>query len=156
MEPCLQVWQWEIFPTFTVEKVSSGTLGRSWNSCPSRRERLINISQTTGQEPTCEWGHIPQDWLLPIFRQGKSLSPHSLKTNQFKGCTVPPIILCLVADALFCPWKPYKNSAKQVLVVARHLSFGSGMTPVHWNNKFLLLFASIPAPRGSLRGSPVS
>ena len=30
------------------------------------------------------------------------------------------------------------------------LSFGSGTTPVHWNNKFLLLFASIPAPHGSL------
>ena len=92
-----------------TEKVSLGTLGRSWNTCPSRRERLINISQTTGWELTYRWGHIPQDWLLLTFRQGKSLSPHSLKTNQFKGCTVPPIILCLVADALFCPWKPYKN-----------------------------------------------
>jgi hypothetical protein len=59
-------------------------LGRSWNTCPSGRETLINISQTTGREPTCGWGHIPhnpQDWLLPTFRQRKSLSPHSLKTN---------------------------------------------------------------------------
>ena len=90
-------------------KLSLGTLGRSRNTCPSRRERPINISQTTGQELTCWSGHILQDWLLPTFRQGKFLSPHSLKTNQFKGCPVPPIILCLVADALFCPWKPYKN-----------------------------------------------
>ena len=43
-------------------------------------------------------------------RLSKPLLSHSLKTNQFKGNTVPPIILCLVADALFCPWKPYKNS----------------------------------------------
>ena len=94
---------------YDSEKISLGTLGRSWNTCPSGRERLINISQTLGQEPNCRWGHIPQDWPLLTFRQGKSLSPHSLKTNQFKGCTVLPIILCLVADALFCPWKPYKN-----------------------------------------------
>ena len=63
-----------------------------------------------GRGPTCRWGHLPQDGPLPTFRQGKSLPPHSLKTNKFKGHTVLPIILCLVADALFCPWKPYKNS----------------------------------------------
>jgi hypothetical protein len=93
------------------EKVNSGTLGRPWNTCLSGRESLVNISQTTGQEPTClRMGTLPQDGPLLTFRQGKSLSPHSLKTNQFKGCTVQPIILCLVANALFCPWKPYKNS----------------------------------------------
>jgi hypothetical protein len=127
------------------DKASLGTLRRSWNTCPSGRKRLINISQTTGWEPTCGWRHIPQDGLLPTFRQGKSLSPHSLMTNQFKGCTVPPVILCLVTDALFCPWKPYKNSLNRG-AGGHHLSFGSGMTLVHWNNKFLLLFASIPAP----------
>ena len=37
-----------------------------------------------------------------------------------------------------------------------HLSFRSGMTPVHWNNKFLLLFALILAPGDSLRWFPVS
>ena len=87
-----------------LEKVSSGTLGRSRETLsppPSGRERLISISQTTGQEWTCGWGHIPQDWPLPTIRQGKSLSPNSLKTNQFKECTVLPIILCLVAGALF-------------------------------------------------------
>ena len=87
---------------------------------------------------------------MATFRQGKSLSPHSLKTNQFKGCTVPPIILCLVADALFCPWKPYKNLPTGCW--GCHLLFGSGLTPVHWNNKFLLLFAPILAPRDSLGG----
>jgi hypothetical protein len=40
-----------------------------------------------------------------------------LKTNQFKGRTVLPIILCLVADALFCPWKMYKNSLTRPLRV---------------------------------------
>jgi hypothetical protein len=30
------------------EKVSLGTLKRSWSTCPSRKERLINISHTTG------------------------------------------------------------------------------------------------------------
>ena len=96
------------FAIRSLEKVNSGTLRRSWNTCPSIRERVINISQTTGQEPTCGWGHIPQDGPLPPFRQGKFLVT-SFPKDQFKGCTVPPIILCLVADALFCPWKPYKN-----------------------------------------------
>jgi hypothetical protein len=36
-------------------------------------------------------------------RFSNSLLPHSLKTNQFKGPAVLPIILCLVADALFHP-----------------------------------------------------
>jgi hypothetical protein len=40
----------------------------------------------------------------------KPLRPHSLKTNQFKEHIVPPIILCLDTDALFYPWKLYKNS----------------------------------------------
>jgi hypothetical protein len=66
------------------EKVSSGTLGKSWNTCPSGRERLINIPQITGQELTCRWGHIPKDRPLSTFRQRKSSPPHSLKTNQFK------------------------------------------------------------------------
>ena len=92
------------------EKVISATLGRPWNPCFSGRERLISIAQTKVWEPTCEWRHIPQDGLLPTLRQGNSLSPHSLKTNQFKGCTLLPITLCLVADALFCPWKPHQNS----------------------------------------------
>ena len=59
------------------EKVSSGTLGRSWNTCPSRRERLIDIPQTT----SLPQGGNQQDRLFPTFRQGKSLSPHSLKTS---------------------------------------------------------------------------
>jgi hypothetical protein len=81
------------------------------------RERLISIFQTTGKEWTCQWGHIPQNCPLLTFRQEKSLSPHSLKTNQFKGCTVLPIILCLVVDALFCPWKPYKHQTVAKLVL---------------------------------------
>ena len=46
---------------------------------------------------------------LETCRYGKPLLPHSLRTNQFKSHTVLPIILCLVADALFHPWKLYKN-----------------------------------------------
>jgi hypothetical protein len=42
---------------------------------------------------------------LVTCRQGKPLLPHSLRTNQFKSHTVLPIILCLVAVALFYPWK---------------------------------------------------
>ena len=97
------------------EKVSIGTLEMSWNSHPSGRERLISISETTGWEQTCWWGHIPQGWPLLTFRQGKSLSPYSLRPTSLKGalfCTV-----CLVADALFCPWKPYKKLAERVLGV---------------------------------------
>ena len=71
------------------EKFSSGTLGRSWNACLSGKERLISIVQTKVWEPTCGWRHIPQDGLLPTLRQGNSLSPHSLKTDQFKECSVP-------------------------------------------------------------------
>ena len=73
-------------------------------------ERLISIAQTKVWEPTCGWRHISQDGLLPTLRQGNSLSSHSLKTNQFKGCTLLPITLCLVVDALFCPWKLHQNS----------------------------------------------
>ena len=47
---------------------------------------------------------------IAACRYGKPLLPHSLKTNQFKGHIIPPIILCLVADAIICPWKLYKNS----------------------------------------------
>ena len=39
------------------------------------------------------WAQCP----FATYRQEKSLPPHSLKTNQFKIHTVPPIILCLVA-----------------------------------------------------------
>ena len=42
--------------------------------------------------------YIP--WTLATYRQGKSLPPHSLKTNQFKSHTVLPITLCLMAEAL--------------------------------------------------------
>jgi hypothetical protein len=45
-----------------VKSSSSGTLGRSWNTCPSGRERLNNMPQTTGWELICGWRHIPQDW----------------------------------------------------------------------------------------------
>jgi hypothetical protein len=76
---------------------------------PPGRERLITISQTTEQEQPAS-GDTFCKTELPTLRQGKSLSPHSIKTNQFKGCTALPIILGLLADALFCPWKPYKIS----------------------------------------------
>jgi hypothetical protein len=70
MEPCLQVWQWDIFPTFTVEKVSSGTLGRSWNKCPPRRERLNNISHTTGRKLTCRRERVLQVGPCPSSDEG--------------------------------------------------------------------------------------
>ena len=82
------------------------------------------------------------------------MSLHSLKTNQFKGCTAPPITLCLVADALFCPWKPYKNSLNGCWGSPPLLRVWED--PSALEQKFLLLFASIPAPRGPLRGSLVS
>ena len=37
---------------------------------------------------------------VTTYREGKSLLPHSLKTNQFKSHTVLPIILCLMTVAL--------------------------------------------------------
>jgi hypothetical protein len=46
-------------PPGPLEKVSLGTFRRPRS--PSGRKRLINNSQTTGWEPTCGWGHIPQD-----------------------------------------------------------------------------------------------
>ena len=46
----------------------SGTLGRSWNTCSSWKGEA-NISQTTGWEQTCRWGHILQDRQLPTFRR---------------------------------------------------------------------------------------
>jgi hypothetical protein len=51
----------------------------------------------------------------------KPLLPQPLKTNQFIGCTVPTLILCLVADALFSSWKPYKNLPKRLLGVTTPL-----------------------------------
>ena len=47
-------------------------------------------------------------WTIVPF-QTREVLVTSFPKDQFKVCTVPPIILCLVADALFCPWKPYKN-----------------------------------------------
>lgn len=76
------------------------------------------------------------------------------ETNQFNSYTVLPIILCLAADALFCPWKLYKNSLTRK--PGCHLSFGCRMTPVCWDNKFRLLLHRSLAPYGSLRGSPVA
>jgi hypothetical protein len=46
--------------------------------------------------------------------------------------------------------------ARQMGAGGCSLSFGPGMTSVHWNNKFLLLFALILAPGDSLRWFPVS
>ena len=133
------------------EKVSIGTLERSWNTLLSRRERLISISQTTGQEWTCGWGHIPQDWPLLTFRQGKSLPPHSLKTNQFKKshCSASHIV-----PNGCCPGSFIKSSLNELHVVTTAPKVQDD--PTHWNNKFLLLFASILAQHGSLRGSPIS
>ena len=89
------------------EEVSSGTLENSTRPFPSRRERLITFLRPQGVDQpsaTCWWGrprahrHIPQP--LATYRQGKSLPPHSLKTNQFKSHTSLPTTLCLMAAAL--------------------------------------------------------
>ena len=101
------------------EKVSSGTLGRSWNTCPSGRERLINIPQITGQELTCRWGHIPKDRPLSTFRQRKSLPPHSLKTNQFKKSH--PSANHFVPNGC-CPENCTKSSLNELHGVAASLS----------------------------------
>ena len=80
----------------------------------------------------------------------KPLLPHSLKTNQFKGHTVLPIVLCLVADVLVCLWKLYKYLPD---AQGHHFSFGCRMTTrACWNNKFLMLLYRSPAPSCSLRG----
>ena len=59
-----------------------------------------------------ETDYIPQkkrnsDCAQAACRYEKPPLPHYLKTNQFKGYsgTVPPIILCLAAAALFRPLK---------------------------------------------------
>ena len=43
-------------------------------------------------------------------RRSSLLAGKYKQKHQFKGCTVPPIILWLVADAVFHRRKMYKNS----------------------------------------------
>jgi hypothetical protein len=100
-------WNWSLAPGLIQNGVSSKmelvglyiTLKRSAQSC---------CKILPGTHP--HWKRQVKEHIGRRKRLIKPLLPHSLKTNQFKGHTVLPIILCLVADALSHPWKLYKNS----------------------------------------------
>jgi hypothetical protein len=100
------------------EEVSSGALANPTRPLPSWERKVI---EHIGTPSLWKVGGLitflrPQgnDHLLPVgrggsehilrllatYRQGKSLPPHPLKTNQFKSHTVLPIALCLMAAAL--------------------------------------------------------
>ena len=119
------------------EGVSSGPLERSWNTCPSGRERLVNIPQTArvcvGERPAGG------------YRQGKSL-----KTNQFKKshCSANHIV-----PNGCCPENCIKSSLNELQVVTTSPLVQDDPNTLY---QFLLFFASISAPRGSLRGSLIS
>jgi hypothetical protein len=82
---------------------------------PLQKGEANYIPQTTGgrvggrtdHKPLADGGgpeHVDTfcrvDLPLATCRQGKSLTPHFLKTNQFKSHTVLPTTLCLMAAAL--------------------------------------------------------
>ena len=112
--PTPQNYPWYWF-TFTSEEP------------PSEKESSEPLENSTGTPPPPgrDRSESMSAWRKRLIQP---LLPPSLKTNQFKGHSVPPIILCPVADALFHPWKQYKNSLD---LLARVTAFplGSGLWP---------------------------
>ena len=72
-------------------------------SLPRRERRLLEHLGTPPFLNCISQENHRVDQPLATYRQGKSLPPHPLRTNQFKSHTVLPITLCLVAVALFYP-----------------------------------------------------
>ena len=86
---------------------------------------------------------LKADQSLAIKIYGRPLLPHSPRTNQFKGHTIPPIVLCLVAVTPICPWKLYKNLMIELPRVPSPLG---ALQPQHGS----------PALHGPLGGSVVA
>ena len=127
------VWLWTTHQSFSMKLNDWGQLrafGKfhqtSEHKDPSLLGRVRRSMEHVSTLPFLDY--IPQencraDWPLVTYRQEKSLPPHSLRTIQFKSHTVLSITLCLVAVALFYPWKLFKNGPNGLPVV---VTFPSG------------------------------